>query len=895
MKKMRWSEAPLPDSDHGGINHHTNNGNGNANGVGGASNNVSSQQQQQQQQQQPTTPQIKNHSVTYHRGYLYCFGGYDGRRNHQTLLIYSLREGRWMTPASNSSGALGGGGGANGLVGGGVSGSGRERYMVRGVPPPGRNGHTATLATTSRRRRNLRNRNRSAAAAAARRRNYLLNSTTTVGSDDANIIGNTTMGAGSNVSMAIDDGDDVSGGSSEGGGGSREERERTTTSGTQEEVKQAMAELTSAIDAMNDELETQHTTTTTTATNNKENSTKNNNHRNDNSQGGEIENNTFMSNNTTNHHHRNPNEEEDAETNNSSGNPMEEDVEQEQDDDDDDDEDAQIIIIGGWLGSGPLAASDMWVLDISGGLERLRWFQPPTLGNPPGPCNMHSADFIPSRGEVYVFRGGNGREYLNDLHALDVESYAWRAVQTHGTAPQQRANHSSALLDRSPHKSELFIFGGWNGSERLNDIHVLDTETSTWSTPRVMGVKPHPRAGMTLTALRGRLYLFGGSGTSSKCFDDLQVLDRKEMAWLDVNEEEEDSSSSSNHNNRGMQHPPFGAYYDNSWEMITEAANNNNHHNNNHHNHREASSSWEMLGGQDGMDDSNDGGGVGNNGNNRNGGSGIKFADWRSYNGGTMGGATMGGHHHPHHHGGVGGCIRSVANPNDEDMVPSVYVNGKPPGRRAGHTATAVGRHIYVFGGSCGTDYLNDFFVLDTDPPPIMKITEPPSPQLYASRLRHFYNDEEFSDVTFLVEGRKVFGHKLVLSTVSDCFRAMFMTGFRESGSEKTEIEIPNCSYRSFCTMMEYIYTGRGPRDINVYADEQHGHNSGLDEAISLLELADQFFLYNLKQIIEGILQPAVNGETYQFLLQIAQKTNASQLESYCRYFERNMEELIVV
>lgn len=39
----------------------------------------------------------------------------------------------------------------------------------------------------------------------------------------------------------------------------------------------------------------------------------------------------------------------------------------------------------------------------------------PTLGTPPGPCNMHSADFIPSRGEVYVFRGGNGREYLNDL------------------------------------------------------------------------------------------------------------------------------------------------------------------------------------------------------------------------------------------------------------------------------------------------------------------------------------------------------------------------------------------------------------------------------------------------------------------------------------------------
>lgn len=114
------------------------------------------------------------------------------------------------------------------------------------------------------------------------------------------------------------------------------------------------------------------------------------------------------------------------------------------------------------------------------------------------------------------------------------------------------------------------------------------------------------------------------------------------------------------------------------------------------------------------------------------------------------------------------------------------------------------------------------------------------------------------------------------------------MTGFRESGSAKTEIEMPNCDYDSFVSMMEYVYTGVSPaRTIDVFASE------GLDRAIALLELADQFFLYNLKQIMEGILQPAVNGETYTFLRQVAQKTNANQLESYCRYFERNQSELI--
>lgn len=245
----------------------------------------------------------------------------------------------------------------------------------------------------------------------------------------------------------------------------------------------------------------------------------------------------------------------------------------------------------------------------------------------------------------------------------------------------------------------------------------------------------------------------------------------------------------------------------------------------------------------------------------------------------------------------------SSANPNDEDAVSAVYVTGDPPGKRAGHTATGVGRRIYVFGGSCGTDYLNDFFVLDTDPPPAVRISEPPSPALYASRLRHFYNDEEFSDVTFLVEGREVHGHKLVLSTVSDCFRAMFMTGFRESGSGRATIEIPNCTYGTFLMMMEYVYTGRAPC-INIYADDGEtgtssqdgsgggiggGGESGMDRAISLLELSDQFFLYNLKQSMEALLQPAVNEGTHLFLRQVAQKTNAAQLEGYCRYFERNL------
>jgi hypothetical protein len=49
---------------------------------------------------------------------------------------------------------------------------------------------------------------------------------------------------------------------------------------------------------------------------------------------------------------------------------------------------------------------------------------------------------------------------------------------------------------------------------------------------------------------------------------------------------------------------------------------------------------------------------------------------------------------------------RAAPNPNDEEAVPTIVLKGRGPGRRAGHTATAVNRRIYVFGGSCGSDYL---------------------------------------------------------------------------------------------------------------------------------------------------------------------------------------------
>lgn len=183
--------------------------------------------------------------------------------------------------------------------------------------------------------------------------------------------------------------------------------------------------------------------------------------------------------------------------------------------------------------------------------------------------------------------------------------------------------------------------------------------------------------------------------------------------------------------------------------------------------------------------------------------------------------------------------------------------------------------------------------MLDTDPPPVVAAYKPTTLQLFERQLKHFFNDEEFSDVSFLVEGRRVYGHRMVLSLVSDCFRAMFTSsnGFREANEE--EIEIPQCSYNAFMQMMEYIYTGREPKIEIAVENMTEGISKSINEAVELLELADQFFLDHLKQVCECILQPAVNNQTFEELIRVAQKTNAVQLEMICRHFERNQNNIL--
>ena len=60
---------------------------------------------------------------------------------------------------------------------------------------------------------------------------------------------------------------------------------------------------------------------------------------------------------------------------------------------------------------------------------------------------------------------------MGDLVALDTDSLTWSVPDPcSGHFPSARNAHSMSLLG-----SELFLFGGYNGTRDTNDLHVLET------------------------------------------------------------------------------------------------------------------------------------------------------------------------------------------------------------------------------------------------------------------------------------------------------------------------------------------------------------------------------------------------------------------------------------
>ncbi|XP_036025577.1 ankyrin repeat and BTB/POZ domain-containing protein BTBD11 isoform X3 [Onychomys torridus] len=164
-------------------------------------------------------------------------------------------------------------------------------------------------------------------------------------------------------------------------------------------------------------------------------------------------------------------------------------------------------------------------------------------------------------------------------------------------------------------------------------------------------------------------------------------------------------------------------------------------------------------------------------------------------------------------------------------------------------------------------------------PYPIPKLTEIKRKQ--TSRLDpHFLNNKEMSDVTFLVEGRPFYAHKVLLFTASPRFKALLSS---KPTNDSTCIEIGYVKYPIFQLVMQYLYYG-GPESLLIKNNE----------IMELLSAAKFFQLEALQRHCEIICAKSVNTENCVDIYSHAKFLGVTELSAYCEgYFLKNMMVLI--
>mmetsp|Transcript_26022 Transcript_26022/g.29781 ORF Transcript_26022/g.29781 Transcript_26022/m.29781 type:complete len:494 (+) Transcript_26022:40-1521(+) len=452
----------------------------------------------------------------------------------------------------------------------------------------------------------------------------------------------------------------------------------------------------------------------------------------------------------------------------------------------------------------------------------MEWSKPKCLNDAPGCRAAHSCDIVGSI--LYIFGGWNGKKALNDMHMLDTFSMRWSVVQKTPTTPGCRNNHTTVSVNHL-----IYVHGGHDGDKWLNDLHVFDTKKEDWFTPELKGKLPSARACHTLSYVNNKLYMFGGYDGET-CFFDIEVLDLDTYTWTQVEVSGKVPLARNAHTMTVL-----------GTKLYLFGGHSGNIHLRDLHIFDTGTLTWlepEITGT-------------------------ITPKGLRGHTASLIRNRIL-------FFGGYDGKGRSkdlyILNLEQLSWSHPEETDKTPLGRQR-HTAVAVGRRqLFVFGGFDGNNWLNDLYVLNVPRYELEEMKDESIRQL-VTNLRGLVDDSTFSDVTFLIEEKKIHAHKAILSAQCEHFRAMFSSGMKES--QETVISIDDWSHSAYHQMIEFLYTGTI-------------HDLSPEQALDVLGLADAYTLGNLKVLCESILTANVSTENVCDYLMYAHQYSASDLQQSC-------------
>lgn len=140
---------------------------------------------------------------------------------------------------------------------------------------------------------------------------------------------------------------------------------------------------------------------------------------------------------------------------------------------------------------------------------------------------------------LYVFGGDNGKTMLNDLLRCDAKDKSWGRAFTTGPAPAPRYHHSAVV-----YKGSMFIFGGYTGDihsnsnlTNKNDLFEYKFATGQWVEWKFEGRRPVPRAAHGAAVYDKKMWIFAGYDGNARLNDMWTVsLEGDTRQWEEVNQ-----------------------------------------------------------------------------------------------------------------------------------------------------------------------------------------------------------------------------------------------------------------------------------------------------------------------------------------------------------------------
>eukprot|EP00299_Pterocystis_sp_00344_P013409 c6567_g1_i1.p1 GENE.c6567_g1_i1~~c6567_g1_i1.p1 ORF type:complete len:425 (+),score=81.03 c6567_g1_i1:179-1276(+) len=145
----------------------------------------------------------------------------------------------------------------------------------------------------------------------------------------------------------------------------------------------------------------------------------------------------------------------------------------------------------------------------------------------PGARCWHTMGVSPDLKKLYLFGGFNGTESLNDLWRYEFGKNQWKLIKPSLSLPSPRDRHSMVVYQKN-----IIVFGGYGGLYS-NDMWRYSTEENSWSqveTSAPSSGGPAPRRSHHAAIVKTTMYMSGGNNAHT-VFSDVWAFNFDTSTW----------------------------------------------------------------------------------------------------------------------------------------------------------------------------------------------------------------------------------------------------------------------------------------------------------------------------------------------------------------------------